>query len=183
MISPLTILEHRGIDINNYIKAVQDAKALGWYKPNQFREAIIELVGDAIDMSHLKDDKSVKYIYYYLVQNFVKQRDIGPIIIKNIIEKSLKDTANIISRIYGGDLSYVLFLEENGGGNVNGDGTPVIPTRGRKGQKKEKAAELYKQNNDKCSRKEMIALFMKELDMSKPGATTYFYNLVKESQT
>ena len=178
MLTPLTILEHRNININNPIQAVQDAKALNWHTPEQFREGIVELVGDAVDQTQI-DDRSARYLYYYLVQNFVKQRDTGIFDTKAVIEKSLSDTANIIKRIYGGDLSYVLLLEEYKT-DTNPDGTLKQVTRGRRGDKKNRALALYKKNKDALSRKEIIALFMEELDMSKAGATTYYYNLIKE---
>lgn len=49
----------------------------------------------------------------------------------------------------------------------------------KKGKKRELALEIYKKNRDK-DKKEIIELFQKELDMSKSGATTYFYNMRKK---
>lgn len=44
----------------------------------------------------------------------------------------------------------------------------------KKGSKQILAAALYEKHKT-LSNQEIIAIFMKELDMSKPGATTYFY--------
>ena len=44
--------------------------------------------------------------------------------------------------------------------------------------KKELATELFKSNKD-ASRKEIIALFVKELGMTQSGAATYHYNIKK----
>jgi len=49
-----------------------------------------------------------------------------------------------------------------------------------KGAKQNKAAELFEANKGK-TRQELIALFMKELDMSKAGASTYVYNCQKKA--
>jgi hypothetical protein len=49
-----------------------------------------------------------------------------------------------------------------------------------KGQptKQQRAIELYKENM-KLSRDNLIGLFMEKLQMSKSGATTYYYNVIK----
>ena len=50
----------------------------------------------------------------------------------------------------------------------------------KKGAKKERADVLYQEMNDgKFTRDEIIEVFMTELDMSKPGATTYFHDRKK----
>ncbi len=48
----------------------------------------------------------------------------------------------------------------------------------KKGGKQVMAAALYEKHKA-LSNKEIIEIFMKELDMSKPGATTYLYNCKK----
>jgi hypothetical protein len=48
----------------------------------------------------------------------------------------------------------------------------------KKGGKQILAAALYEKHKA-LSNKEIIEIFMKELDMSKPGATTYFYTCKK----
>lgn len=49
-----------------------------------------------------------------------------------------------------------------------------------KGQptKQQQAVQLYK-DNMKLSRDNLIGLFMEKLQMSKAGATTYWYNVIK----
>jgi len=48
----------------------------------------------------------------------------------------------------------------------------------KKGGKQVMAAALYEKHKA-LSNQEIITIFMKELDMSKPGATTYLYNAKK----
>lgn len=60
---------------------------------------------------------------------------------------------------------------------------PVVvesaPSRKRSGPtKQQRAIELYKANKGLANPK-LVELFMKELDMSKAGATTYLYNAKK----
>ena len=50
----------------------------------------------------------------------------------------------------------------------------------KKGLKQEAAKRIFEANVGKPN-KDIIALFMTQLDMSKPGATTYLYNLKKAS--
>jgi hypothetical protein len=51
----------------------------------------------------------------------------------------------------------------------------------KKGGKQILAAALYEKHKS-LSNKEVIQIFMKELDMSQAGATTYFYNAKKASK-
>lgn len=181
MLLPMQILEYRHINIDDPLRAVQDAKALGWNTPEQFRKGIIELLGeDMIPESVLNDDKSVKYLYYYLVQNFVR-RDLPPSSIGDIIDMSVQDTARILKRIYGGDMSYVLLGEEYNPDVTHSDEVNpnesqskiIVKKRGRKGDKKGRAMNLYKENKDIISRSQLVELFIKELSISKACAQTY----------
>lgn len=49
----------------------------------------------------------------------------------------------------------------------------------KKGKKQELAIEIYKENRDK-DKEEIMALFQEQLDMSKSGARTYYYNMRKK---
>lgn len=55
-------------------------------------------------------------------------------------------------------------------------GTKTI--KPKKGLKQEAAKRIYEANRGKPN-KDIIALFMSQLDMSKPGATTYLHNMKK----
>lgn len=50
--------------------------------------------------------------------------------------------------------------------------------KAKKGDKQKRAVELYEKHKGKPNA-EIVAVFMKELDMSKAGATTYVYNCKK----
>lgn len=66
----------------------------------------------------------------------------------------------------------------------NREGVSVeVKTDGKikKGGKQVLAAALYEKHKA-LSNKEIIEIFMKELDMSKPGATTYLYNQKKAAK-
>lgn len=186
MISPIAILERRNINVNNSIKAVQDAKALNWRAPQQFREGIKELIGNELMEDSQINDKSVHYLYYYLVQNIVKQNELGQKLdLDVVISKSLNDTSKIMARVHGGDLSCILLLEEYNINenivNTNSDGT-VKPNkkRGKKGNKKGLAMAIYKENKDTLPRSQIVDMFVKNLGMSKACAQTYFSILKKE---
>ena len=60
---------------------------------------------------------------------------------------------------------------------LDDDGNP----KAKKGDKKVRSQELYIENKDNgLSRKEWIALFVSEIDMSPAGASTYYANMKKK---
>ena len=183
MLSPIAVLQKRGIDISNHIGAVQDVKALNWTNGKQYRDAIVELIGDVSEYGAF-DDLTAKFFYLYLVQNVVAFHNASETAVHpdQLVTDSYTRAQTISERIRTGDMAYVNKLEDNSaliGGTVIGEDGEVVTVRsGRKGEKKTRALELYAANPN-MSRNELISLFMKELDMSKPGATTYVYSCKK----
>lgn len=183
MHNPIAVLEKRGIDVRTHLGAVQDARAFNWTNGKQYRDAIAELAGDVSEFGAF-DDLTAKFFYLYLVENVVKRHNNeSNISAENIVSESMSSALKMNERIRTGDFAYLAKLEDNAAllaGTVIGeDGEVIVVRSGRKGEKKDRALDLYKANS-KLSRNEMIELFMKELDMSKAGATTYVYNCKKE---
>ncbi|MEM4258085.1 MAG: hypothetical protein QXL17_02900 [Candidatus Thermoplasmatota archaeon] len=178
MHNPITVLEKYCVNTQDYTRAVQDVRVL-WSTGKQYRDAIVELVGDVSEVGSF-DDLTAKYFYLYLVQNIVRNELDPSLIVNEAFQSALK----MVDRLRNGDMQYALGLEDNailnGAVAVNENGETVSVRSGRKGEKKDRAIQLYSENKDKLSRNEMIELFMKELDMSKAGATTYVYNCKKE---
>ena len=184
MQNPIAVLQKKGINITNYLGAVQNVKELNWTNGKQYREAITELAGDVSEFGAF-DDLTAKYFYLYLVQNVVRRHTgVDVVTAEQLLSNSFSSALNMAERVRHGDMSFAASLEDNAalicGTIVDENGEVVQVRSGRKGEKKDRAIELYTTNRDKITRNEMIALFMKELDMSKAGATTYVYNCKKE---
>jgi len=182
MHNPIAVLEKRGIDIQTHLGAVQDVKALNWTSGKQYREAITEIVGDVSEVGAF-DDLTAKFFYLYLVENVVKRHNNeSAISAENLVSESMSSALRMNERIRTGDFTYLAKLEDNAAllaGTVIGeDGEVIVVRSGRKGEKKDRALELYAANPN-MSRNEMIELFMKELDMSRAGSVTYVYNCKK----
>lgn len=182
MIDPIAVLTELGVNTNSPIQAIMDITReqkgqLGWTEGEQFRLGITALVGDKINTNNL-DDQKAKYTYLYLVESLVRQYDegIGDININNAIKDARSGAKKFIHRL-NNDLAWMNPANWEGESSLR-----PAPTKkkNKKGRKKNAAADLYRKNKDTKSRKEVIELFMKKLDMSKAGATTYFHNCKKE---
>lgn len=183
MNDPIAVLTELGINTDSHIQAIMDITRtgkgqLGWSEGEQFRIGITDLVGDKINTNNL-DDLKAKYTYLYLVQSIVIQYDegIGDVNINNAVRDARSNTKKMIVRVTDGDLAFV------NPANWEGESTlrpALTKKKNKKGRKKKACADLYRKNKDTKSRKEIIELFMKKLDMSKAGATTYFHNCKKE---
>ena len=188
MHNPIAVLEQNKINTKSALLAVQEVGLLDWTSGDQYRNAINELVGDVSDYGSF-DSLTAKYVYKYLVQNLVKAHNSGtPFNSEAIIVESVTSAQKMVSRLRGGDLSYMLHLADNELLEhdvpaekvevVVKEHTPRTP-RNSGPSKKERAIDLYKANRN-LSRDELVTLFMKELDMTKAGATTYVYLCKKE---
>lgn len=119
----------------------------------------------------------VELLIRYGIQNLVK----GSIDPAHAATMSVADVARFVKNN--------AFCMAGGTGTIQStmtaakDTTPKIdPKTGKakpkKGDKQRRAVDLYETNKTKPN-SEIVAVFMKELDMSKAGATTYVYNCKK----
>lgn len=187
MHDPIAVLAAKKFDTTNHLAAVQDVSAKN-FSARQYRDAIAELVGDVTEFGSF-DDLTAKFFYKYLVQNLVQRHnnadDKRPIEV--VIQLSFEHATKMCERVRVGDFAFAQKLEDNAafiaGNTVDEQSGEVIPQvrTGRKGEKRDRAIVLYQQHKDKLDRNGMIDLFMKELDMSKAGATTYVYMAKKEA--
>ena len=78
----------------------------------------------------------------------------------------------------------IRYLEQNGFSAVVTDKKGEDPTEHnkKKGWKAIKAKELYLKHRKEYSRKQFIELFVKEVDMTPAGASTYHANLKKQCE-
>lgn len=186
MQDPIKTLEQQMVNVKSDISAVQDV-AKFQMTGKGYRGAIENLVGDVSDVGEF-NDLTAKYFYLYLVQNIVRKHNtVTNDDASTLVARSFQSAKTMTDRVCGGDLAYIALHEENAvllGGTVEmKESGEVVITQvrsGRKGDKKERACQLYRDNVIKLDRTALIELFMTELEMSKAGATTYVYNCKKD---
>lgn len=135
----------------------------------QYLAAIAELRGDRHKIEPLPDREhhQSKYVFRYLVYNLLKTPD-API--EDLYTKSIADAVKYI------DENPWVFAkpDDETPPKLNPDGT-VAP---KKGDKKVIAKKVYEENKGKVNtRKEWIALLVKEVGLTEAGASTYYANL------
>jgi len=168
MHSALEQLQDSGIPTRSAVAAIQYLGARENLTPDQYTRALSNLV----DMPVLiNDDKLVRYVYLYTVQGLINKS----LTTDNIDVTEVFSVATTNAKNYIAKNPWVLAEAEE----VVRTDAAGKPKR-KKGAKQEAAAVIYKENKDTLDRKQIIELFIEELDMSKSGATTYFYNMRKK---
>lgn len=130
---------------------------------NQALEQIETLTGTRPNVTDMHE---ARLMYQYLIQDGLRLRKQG---VENVETEWILDAALRKAVAFKTKHPYVFATEEEVVKvNVNGD------VKHKKGWKQARAMELLKANPN-IDRKDLIQLFMKELDMTLAGATTYFY--------
>ena len=140
-----------------------------------YEDLILDLVCEPLGAESTKE---AEMLFCYLVQETVRQYNLGNLIEKDeAIAIARQRTNEFIAKnpwAIVKDVPQVTVVE---GVEVS---TPTVARvkRGSGGSKKDRCLALYRANPT-LDRKAFIALFMKELGLSIPGATTYVYNCMK----
>jgi len=120
-----------------------------------------------------EDLREARYAFLYLVQETIRKSD----------NTDKFDMAEMLE--YAEKCAHKLFLEQSWHWAVceeevktDSSGKP----KRKKGAKQVEALRIYNENVDEGKAK-IVELFMSELDMSKAGATTYFYNMKKKAES
>lgn len=170
--NPLDILKDEyALPVNSYVAAIQ---TLNHREPTPlptevYEKRIESLTGKkGIQIS----DKYARTIFLYLVQETIRVSYNSDVFDMNtLFSLSVNRAVKFV------DQHPYLYekKEKDEQPKLNAHGKP----KRKKGAKKEEACRIYRENKDK-SKKEIMELFMKQLDMSKAGASTYYYNCKKE---
>jgi len=169
MTTPIQHLESYKIPTTSQPKAIRHISELE-LTGTVFRNRIAELTGTTVDLS----DKQAEFTYKYMVQNIISRTANDKVLdMSDIYVASSKQASNFI-----GQNQHVLIEKESTyKPKVNSDGTK----KPKKGSKKILAIQVYNDNKDKnLSRKEFIALLVKDVDLTPAGASTYYSNLKSE---
>ncbi len=140
----------------------------GDLEPSEYRVRIIEFSGRGDELP----DREARYVYLYLAQELITMHfhgqddQINRAVVYNIAEKKAID---YIAK------NQHLFVEHEEVVKVDATTGKV---KQKRGVKKDKVCALWAELKDtNMSRKEWIALLVKEVDMTKAGASTYFASL------
>lgn len=162
---PIEILENQyGVPTHSFFQAINCVKSRDCGLDEvEYRSRINQILGVHVDIS---DTREAEYTYYYVIQNLVKNH------ISSITESN-KDLYARSHRQACGFIGSHHYCFAQDSVDQNGDLAP------RKQTKQELAAQIFNDNKD-SDKKIVIGLFMEKLNMSKAGATTYYYNLKKK---
>jgi hypothetical protein len=163
----IKIISNYGIPTNSAIRAIQYLGEKEDYTSEQYFSMIEELTGHGINIA---DPRQTKYSFLYIIQDIINTSFNTDAIDLHSILLTAQDKA----KKFIAENPWVFAVVEE---TIKVDNTGK-PKR-KKGAKQEEALRIYKENISEGKQK-IIELFMSELDMSKPGATTYFYNAKKK---
>lgn len=167
------------INTSSFVAASRDvAERFRMTTQGEYEDLILDLVMQPL---HPKSVKEAELLFGYLVQETVRKFNAGVLIEKDeAIEIARTKTA-----LYFANNPWLDEVQiEAKAAAAEADGTFVASTtakrvkRGSGGSKKDRCLALYNAN-PALDRKGFIELFVKELGLSIPGATTYVYNCMK----
>ena len=165
--NPIKQISEYGIPVNSYIAAIQYMNDRSDLEQSQYENMIKNLTGVERKFDNHRD---AKYTVLYLIQETIRK--------SNSTNKF--NMSEILDFAYERAKSFIAsnpwhWAEPEEVQKVDSNGKP----KRKKGAKQEEALRIYKENVD-AGKAKIIELFMSELDMSKAGATTYFYNTKKK---
>ena len=161
-------LQDSGIPTRSAVAAIQYISDRGHLSVDRYNKELSNITDTPIQIT---DVHLARFTYLYTVQGIVQ---------KSMTTDNI-DLTEVVTQAKSNAKNY---LAENPW--VTAEAEDVVKTdaagnpKRKKGAKQEEAARIYKENKDTVDRKQIIEMFIKELDMSKSGATTYFYNMRKK---
>ena len=160
-------LELYDIPTDSYMQAVDHVSNEANISEGIYIRRSTELTGVT---RSFEDDRKYRYFYLYCVQEGVRA------IIDSEDEIDLDVKANDKMEQFFERCDWVLRVYEKKQAELGKDGKP----KPKRGAKKAMAKALYAKHKDEdLSRKQWIELLVKEADMTKAGASTYYSNLKK----
>jgi len=158
---PLAVIEALGIPTTSPVAAIRFLNGNG-VRIDSHEMIIEEMTGVKIDYN---DSRLSRYTFLYMVQNLLKSG--VPENLPSLVTTSTIQADEFISK------NKWAFVTTD---NVGTDGKP----KRKYGGTKEKAKRLWLDNQDKeYTRKQWIELLIKEVGLTKAGASTYHYNMRK----
>jgi len=165
--NPIKQIAEYGIPTNTYGSAIIHLNDREDLSRTQYEKRIKELTGVVQEYT---DDRDAKYCFLYLIQETIrKSYNTDKFNMPELLEYSTTRARNFVR---DNPWHWAVAEEEV---QIDSFGKP----KRKKGAKQIEALRIYKENVDE-GKPAIIDMFMSELDMSKSGATTYFYNMKKK---
>lgn len=160
------------IDLGSFTRAANQFLSMGYDDQHRLQTIMMDVLGDIIPCrDEVEMQKFVGYVVQEAVRNHILQEPTDPAtIIKAAREKTDKF---FVKQPWTAPKPVVV--------PVGIDPTTFVPDRKHRApkgsglSKKERSVALYKEHAGK-SRKELIDIFVKELGLTPPGASTYVHN-------
>lgn len=156
------------IPTHSYIKAIQTINARE--PEGRPTEVYVKRIKDIFGLDVQLDDKHARYVFLYLVQETIRTSFITDVFDFNALLSLAVEHATQFTA----ENEYVFAVKEVEP-KLDNQGKP----KRKKGAKKDEAERLWKENKG-ISKKDFMDLLMKELDMTRAGSQTYFYNCKKK---
>jgi hypothetical protein len=183
MNTPLQVIEKLGLPTDSYIAAIGVAKdpdnPLVLTK-SEHEAAVAEIVGlDIVPV--FEDDKHARHYFHYTIQETIRAYMIAAGGIPDMDEVWTEIQRRFAKFKHEQPWAFKDYVDEQrtdeyGEVKLDSVGKP----KQKKGAKKQQAYALYQKLNGTTDRPGIIAAFMKDIGMTKAGATTYFHNCKKE---
>jgi hypothetical protein len=165
--NPIHQIKEFGIPTDSYHSAIRHLNDRDPFIKCEYERLIHVLTG--VQRTYT-DQRDARYCFLYLIQETIRKSD----------NTDRFDMPTLL--IYAEERAYK-FIKENPWHwavveeevKLDSSGKP----KRKKGAKQVEALRIYNENIF-AGKKAIIELFMSELDMSKAGATTYFYNTRKQ---
>jgi hypothetical protein len=168
MVNIIEELQNLDIPHTSYMRALRHMQEnFPGITPDASRELVKALTGVIVPPVTI-DDKHITLFLMYVIQEAIRESFTNPHPDPhNILDIAREKTFKLVEE---NPWMFVEPEEEEKFDELTGK--PKM----KKGKKQELAAEIYQANRDK-DKEEIMELFQKELDMSKSGARTYYYNM------
>ena len=169
MSDPIKFLQKHKIPTESAVKAI---KYMNHHSEElNFKTLLVDMTGHSQEYS----DRDTKYTFMYAVQEVLYASNTTNVFNMEDIVKTAHTKA--INFIKNNPWTFAAPDQSSTPSSVSGK-----PKR-KKGAKQTAALEIYGRLKDTKTKQEIIQIFIDDLDMSKSGATTYFYNVKKKLGT
>lgn len=188
----LTYLQSKGAPTNSVLAAINHYSTMDIKEGGEFLADLQNVIGDRAPLPAFQHEKEIELTYKCLIEIAFKAPNSEfehnfPMCLEDAHTKAvitLKCMPYLKAEkesTYGANKAPVATKTIS---VENQDGTKTeLKVKQKKGGKKEAAVQifnkLFKKDDRATSRTAIIESFMKDLEMGKPGATTYFHNIEK----
>ncbi len=166
---PIAAIKELGIPTNSMGNAIVHMNENGWLEQSQYESLIKTISGISVTFDNQLDARCT---CLYLIQESIRKSENTDVF---DMQEMLELATELANKFIRENPWHWATADEPKSYDSNGN------VRKKKGAKQINALRIYNENIG-ADKQTIIKLFMSELDMSKSGATTYFYNVKKRME-